>query len=75
MPDRHPLRALRRLLATDTPTRGVVTARTGSRLTVATNAGITQAVAADDAITAGDAVSIRQEVGYIRVRVSGVYAE
>lgn len=74
MSARHPLLELRALLRPLRPTRGVVTARTGNQLTVATRAGLATAIAADAAIAVGQEVSIRDGVAYRRARISGAYA-
>lgn len=62
MRDRHPLVALRRLLSTDEPTRGIVANRYGDQLTVATARGVIVATAADAVLRAGDEVNLHRGV-------------
>lgn len=75
MMDRYPLHALRQLLAEPSPTRGVVTARSGIRLTVATPQGARMALASGDAsgYRIGHMVTLHAGVAYPTARASERY--
>ena len=63
--DRYPLHALRSLLSKPAPTRGIITAQSGARLTLATPQGMMTALAASDVVyRIGQAVRIRDGIAY-----------
>ena len=71
--DRYPLHALRQLLASEQPIRGVITAISSQRATVATPSGARTVMTGSQALKVGQAVTIRQGVAYPSARPADRY--
>jgi len=70
--DRYPLKALRSLLASPAPTRGVVTATNGQRVTLATPAGLQTAIASTT-LAIGQTVRLQDGTAYPAARAAERY--